>query len=365
MSFAPVAPSNLIVWRPGSGQSGPVIFDTFEQAAQAAAATEAIVEIQFDGSILGTDLVLPPGVFDLRGAILSGVAVTVTGLNPVTFQPYNVIANAGTTLLNVSGVRDGFFGVNDQGSQPLFILNSSAGVWIQERAALRSISGPCLECGALSIIFLGESADLSNEGARVVRLSQIPSELSVSVNTDANLSDDAFDAPDPTQLVEVSQNSITSSVGLTQSDTPGFSLYPRGDLSTVEFNGPFAFASSINNLNDAWNLLVTQVRSIINRNIDGLGSPDPISLAFPADNGSSLETERAYFVNTISASGTLNLPAASASRGRIYVINSAGANQVTVFATGLDSINGSPSSIINSSESLTLISDGNSFWGIF
>jgi hypothetical protein len=54
MSYAPSDVPPTLVWRPGSGLSGPMVYDDFVELAAACASNPTVIEVQCDGLLLPT-----------------------------------------------------------------------------------------------------------------------------------------------------------------------------------------------------------------------------------------------------------------------------------------------------------------------
>lgn len=373
MSYAPSDVPPTLVWRPGSGLSGPMVYDDFVELAAACASTPTVIEVQCDGSLQppGTDLILPAGTFDLNGAILTGPRNLVQGLTPIPDPtPVRVIGLNGTTLRGVGGARDGIFLVNAQGPQPVVeIVNF--GVWAQALSVLIGSAGPVLGPLGSMIAFLEAGCDWENDGYAAVELTAPDAALQVNVGPDSSIDDDAVLAPLPGQAVELGRSTITSRVGL-QPGVVNLFVQTAGELENLRFNGPFgAFEAPPDpaNMQDAWNRLVSQVVVMlghpISLNSPVIGEPLPVVLVFPADEGAGLATQRAYFIDTTAAAGNVNLPPAAGAQGRIFVKNTANQTLAVNPSPG-DTIDGEPVlELVNPNESVILISNGGSVWGVF
>ncbi len=376
MSYAPSDVPPTLVWRPGSGLSGPMVYDDFVELAAACASTPTVIEVQCDGSLQppGTDLILPAGTFDLNGAILTGPRNLVQGLTPIPDPtPVRVIGLNGTTLRGLGGIRDGVSLVNAQGPQPVIEI-VEFGVWVQALAVLIGSAGPVLGPVGSMIAFMEAGADWENDGSAVVILTAPNARLQVNVGLDSSIDEDAIIAADPTQEVQLGRSTITSRVGA-QPGVVNLFVQSDGELENLRFNGPFgAFAPAPppdppdpENMQVAWDRLVQQVVAMLGHQIDGLGEPLPVLLAFPVDKGAPLTTQRAYFVDTTASGGTLNLPPAShfGSRGRIFVKKS-GNHTIGIQPSGSDTIDGEPLlELVKPNESVILISNGSTVWGVF
>jgi hypothetical protein len=273
----------------------------------------------------------------------------------------------------LGGIRDGVSLVNAQGPQPVIEI-VEFGVWVQALAVLIGSAGPVLGPVGSMIAFMEAGADWENDGSAVVILTAPNARLQVNVGLDSSIDEDAIIAADPTQEVQLGRSTITSRVGA-QPGVVNLFVQSDGELENLRFNGPFgAFAPAPppdppdpENMQVAWDRLVQQVVAMLGHQIDGLGEPLPVLLAFPVDKGALLTTQRAYFVDTTASGGTLNLPPAShfGSRGRIFVKKS-GNHTIGIQPSGSDTIDGEPLlELVKPNESVILISNGSTVWGVF
>ena len=368
MSYAPTDVPPTLVWRPGSGLSGPMVYDDFTELVAACASTPTVIDVQCDGSLLpaGDNLVLPAGTYDFNGAILTGPRNVIDGLTPNPDpNPRRVVALFGTTLRGVGGARDGLFLENAQGAQPVVEI-VDFGVWIQSLSVLIGASGPVLRGLGSFIAFLEAGCDWDNEGAIVAELTQPLSTLQVSVGLDSSIDDDVISAPLADQAVQIGRSTVTSRAG-TQAGVANLFIQTDGELENLRFNGPFGAFSppEPTNMQQAWDRLVNQVTLMLGRPIDAIAEPLPVLLSFPADEGQVLATQRAYFVDTSVIGGNLNLPVSFTAQGRIFVKNTGNQTVALQPAPG-ETVDGAlVLELVNPNESVILISNGAGVWGVF
>lgn len=98
-----------------------------------------------------------------------------------------------------------------------------------------------------------------------------------------------------------------------------------------------------------------------------INTPDPdddIRHLSDSDEGSTLEVDTTYFVDTSANPVSVMLPSSEAG-GELRVKNTGG-NSLTLTITGTDKIDGAGSFVLlNIYDSATLVSDGQGTWGIW